>query len=541
MPQPDLPPIPKMYLAQIEGRCSLQYIAENEDRKTWLKEWVDPKQDGKPYTRENNINGSIHCFEIKFPGRVFSNSGRDSILRPVMGKNGIPYIPGSSVKGLFRRVCNRQQKIDYCGDSDHPGKLRFHGAYPKGDWTKLHRVQVEKNGQRITENRYLIEDLVHPQQNRQVQGENQTTAIALISFYQPTLIFEFSSADPETNWQEVEKLLHQALSKGLGGKTSNGYGFASSPDWTQKGSELYNQSLHISLTGTGVSSKLLSGEPEFRPHIFKAAIRGHASRLLAGVCHSQARIETEIDLLFGSTNAPGEVEIFWNQSRFTKDDRGKREKNPTYKVDGVLHVLSLENQKFINSVVQFAYIMGGFGKTWRRISHKDFYPEYVKQERKFDIGCHWDSPDAINGLNVQTTEGLNNFLTQLHSDSLEYLRLNLAQSLNNWREAWHPNRVAVYSQVVEKSQAVSLFHQESGHPFKTTLAISGRQVEDSPPTTVSSVWHRMLPLPNNQYLEIVTVFHGDRTPWNNQLKPFIQEIKTKLKITNPTWGNKPEL
>jgi CRISPR-associated protein Cmr6 len=139
MPQPDLPPIPKMYLAQIEGRCSLQYIAENEDRKTWLKEWVDPKQDGKPYTRENNINGSIHCFEIKFPGRVFSNSGRDSILRPVMGKNGIPYIPGSSVKGLFRRVCNRQQKIDYCGDSDHPGKLRFHGAYPKGDWTKLHR------------------------------------------------------------------------------------------------------------------------------------------------------------------------------------------------------------------------------------------------------------------------------------------------------------------------------------------------------------------------------------------------------------------
>jgi CRISPR-associated protein Cmr6 len=55
----------------------------------------------------------------------------------------------------------------------------------------------------------------------------------------------------------------------------------------------------------------------------------------------------------------------------------------------------------------------------------------------------------------------------------------------------------------------------------------------------------MLPLPDNKYLEIVTVFHADRTPWKrqgaDQLKPFIQAIKSELKITSPTWGNDAKL
>jgi CRISPR-associated protein Cmr6 len=61
----------------------------------------------------------------------------------------------------------------------------------------------------------------------------------------------------------------------------------------------------------------------------------------------------------------------------------------------------------------------------------------------------------------------------------------------------------------------------------------------------SYVWHRMLPLHDNQYLEIVTIFHGDRTPWKrqgqDQLKPFITAIKSALKITTPTWGDASKL
>jgi CRISPR-associated protein Cmr6 len=52
---------------------------------------------------------------------------------------------------------------------------------------------------------------------------------------------------------------------------------------------------------------------------------------------------------------------------------------------------------------------------------------------------------------------------------------------------------------------------------------------------VSSVWHRMLPISNNKYLEIVTVFHGDRTPWDNQLNPFIQALESIG--MSQTWGN----
>jgi CRISPR-associated protein Cmr6 len=57
--------------------------------------------------------------------------------------------------------------------------------------------------------------------------------------------------------------------------------------------------------------------------------------------------------------------------------------------------------------------------------------------------------------------------------------------------------------------------------------------------------HRMLPIEGNKYLEIVTVFHGDRTPkspWRHrtegdQLKPFIESLENAQ--LNLTWGTRP--
>ncbi len=541
-------PIPKMYLAQIEGRCSLQYTAEDVDRQQGLKEWVDPKQDGEPYQHNKNnfqlgVNVSKLCVEIQFPGRVFSNCGKDSILRPVLGKNGIPFIPGSSIKGLFKRVCNNQQKIDYCGNADRPGKLRFHGAYPVGNWTGRIRVPVRENGQIVQRTCYLIEDLVHPQQKRQVEAEDITSASAFISFYQPTMIFEFSSADKQINWQEVEQLLRQALSQGIGGKTSTGYGFAAPPDYAKSGSTLYQQALHINLEGTGVSSKLLSKKHEFRPNMFKAALRGHVCRFLAGISNKEQLIKDNADELFGSTNAPGTVQIYWDKLRQPNyDTRGRKANNSTYSHQGVLHILSSPNdQDFINHVLQFAFILGEFGKSWRRIAHELFYQEYFNQPQKFDIGCHWKCPNS-NWVNVKSTKDLKTFLDSLQATCRKYLQNSSVQPLARWREAWHPERVLVYSQVVNDSQVVRLFHN---HTFKTTPAIGGRKPGDKRPTFVSSVWHRMLPLPNNQFLEIVIIFHGDRTPWQrqgqDQLKPFITAIKSALEITTPTWGYESKL
>ena len=558
------PRIPKMYLAQIEGRCSLQYTAEDADRQQWLKEWVDPKQDGEPYQHnEQNIqlgvDGSKFRIKVKFSGRIFSNCGQDSILRPVLGKNGIPFIPGSSIKGLFKRVCNNEQKIRYCGDADSPGKLRFHGAYPVGNWTGRITVSANENGQIVNRTCYLIEDLVHPQQKRQVETEDTTSASALISFYQPTMIFEFSSADKLIDWQEVQQLLRQALRQGVGGKTSTGYGFAAdvAPDCAQSGSTLYQQALHIELEGTGVSSKLLSKNPEFRPNIFKATLRGHVYRWLAGVCDNEQLVKNKADELFGSTNAPGNVQIYWQQFRKPKyDTKGRRANNPTYTTKGELHILSSPHDRtFTDSVLRFAFIMGGFGKSWRRIAHELFYQEYIQQERKFDIGCHWKCFAPSDWVNIQSAEELKSFLDSLQKLCCSYLNLNVSsvRPLARWREAWHPDRVLVYSKVVTDSKIVRLFHNEN---FKTTPAIGGRKPGDERPTSVSSVWHRMLPLPNNQYLEIVTIFHGDRTPWmreeknrltgklelKNQLPSFIEAIKEQFQEPNmlPTWGRELE-
>ncbi|MEG4420786.1 RAMP superfamily CRISPR-associated protein [Microcoleus sp. LAD1_D5] len=534
-----------MYLAQIEGRCSLQYTAEDEDRQQWLKEWIDPKNDGESYQhkkRETRLGSdNIYRIELKFPWRVFSNGGKDSIPRPVLGKNGIPFIPGSSIKGLFKRVCNSKQKKLYCGDENNPGCLRFHGAYPIGNWAKNITVTETKDGVKTTKVCYLIEDVVHPQQKRQIEKETTTSASALISFYEPTFSFEFSNVNENINWTEVESILHQALSRGLGGKTSTGYGFVDSPEYAKPTSSLYNNAEHIRLEGTGVSSKLINGQPEFRPNLFKATLRGHTIRLLSGLINDKL-IDRYIDRLFGSTNNPGSLQLYWeNKKKISFDKKGRKETNPTYKVEGILHICSQNTQEvsLIGLVIKFAFILGGFGKSWRRVSHEQFYKEYFQAQNKYDIGCHWKSLDE-GWIDIKNSDDLGKFLGKVRNDFQKYLGSNPNyQPSNKWREVWHPDRVAVYSNVVQKSEVIELFHNEV---FKYTPAIGGRNLGDKRPTAVSSVWHRMLPIGDGNYLEIVTLFHHARSDWKhktqgNQLSNFIQELESAGLTLS--WGSEP--
>jgi CRISPR-associated protein Cmr6 len=539
--------VPMMYRAQIRWRCSLQFAGDNQHLKQWAKEWIRPVSNQQPCyqyaePQKMGLDGSIYRIKVEFPFRLFSNSGQDSIFRPVLGKNGIPFIPGSGVKGLFLRVCqaddranNRSQEDSlakrYCGDADKPGILRFHGAYPIGDWA----------------NRMV--DVVHPQTSWQVKGrrENSETAFALISLYQPQIIFEFSSADPEfngseaeTNWQRVRWLLLEALQRGIGGKTSTGYGMGG--NFPGQPSVSPRCPISAELNGIGVSSVLRGGEPEFRPNLFKASLRGHIARLLAGVCSSENAIHREVERLFGSTNAEGVVKIFW-QSQPSRDEE------LSHDVRGILYIDAPQREvNFLNQVLQFAFTMGGFGKSWRRVWHKDFYNPIHNKKYSRLIGCHWTSSDFDD---IKTRDNLHEFLEALYVSCQNRLGSNPLQS-PNWREAWNPNRVAVYSSsnLVKQSSVIELFHNET---FKTTPAIGGRNPhrehpkEFNPPSFVSSVWHRMLPVGKDQqgedqYLEIVTVFHGayDRhhNPWHregeDQLPLFIQQLKDRqLKLT---WG-----
>ena len=535
--------VPMMYRAQVSGRCSLQYAGNNQDLDDWRDQWIYPRQDGQPHYQNLRpvlgVEKGTYRIEVEFPDRVFSNCGQDSIARPTLGKNGIPFLPGSSVKGLFRRACTEKQAGRYCGDTSDrdnlkPGHLRFHGAYPIGNWADR------------------IVDLVHPQQDRQVGKPNakSASAFALISFYKPHFIFEFSSSDSETNWKEVEWILLQALQLGTGGKTSSGYGVGG--NFPGKPCVNPDAPINVLLHGQGVSSVLRDGTtPEFRPNLFKATLRGHVTRLLGGVSSADQIVKDAVEDWFGRTDQPARVKVFWQERNPTQfQDVGLEKRNPTYRVEGLLYLdllkrkpnrdqdqqrVELEYQsdvEFLQQVVQFAYVMGGFGKSWRRVWHGDFFPRY--HEENFAIGCHWQSRDFEE---IQTAHQLRVLLETLHHLCCQRLNVNRAQP-SNWREAWHPERLGVYTRVGDQSQAIRLFHDET---FKTTLAIGGRKPSDDRPTGISSVWHRMLPLQNNQFLEIVTVFHGDRSPWQrdleDQLKPFLNAIRQNFSLT---WGSIPK-
>jgi CRISPR-associated protein Cmr6 len=549
--------VPMMYRAQVQGRCSLHNAKrDNPDLNTWTEQWTYPGANGEArYQRslpELGQTGDVYRIAVEFPFRLFSNGGQDSIMRPMLGKDGIPVLPGSSVKGLFLRACDDQaQAARYCGRKvseqgklQHlPGEmpLRFLGAYPLGDWANR------------------VVDLVHPQGNRQIgtgNKEERSTASALISLHKPTMVFEFSCADRAIRWKEVELILMKALQLGVGGKTSSGYGLGG--NFLGKPLNTPKSVVNVLLKGEGVSSVLRDGvTPEFRTNLFKAGLRGHLRRLLGGV---NADLADEVaDRWFGNTKAPAAVQLLWQHRepvKFADQDR-----NPTYEVNGMLYA-NIQRQlpreemseaqvqrqhdrgvALLAQVVMFAYVMGGFGKSWRRVWHKAFMPDYHR--KNFAIGCHWLSSDLDE---IQTERQLQAFLDGLYKQCCEYLGIS-EQNVKaaSWREAWSPRRVAVFSQVVSQSEAIGLFHNDV---FKTTPAIGGRNPHPKhpnqfhPPQNISSVWHRMLPLKNGtEFLEIVTVFHGDRTPWNHQqegcqLLKFVQQLEDKnFKLT---WGNAPK-
>jgi CRISPR-associated protein Cmr6 len=47
-------------------------------------------------------------------------------------------------------------------------------------------------------------------------------------------------------------------------------------------------------------------------------------------------------------------------------------------------------KKLLEKLMQFAMVLGGFGKSWRRADHRLFFEDYYENDRyKALIGCHW--------------------------------------------------------------------------------------------------------------------------------------------------------
>ncbi|MGB0563468.1 MAG: RAMP superfamily protein, partial [Spirulinaceae cyanobacterium] len=146
--------IPLAFRAQIEGRCQTQY-PQTKDAERWVNDWVE-NLDSTPYQWPQPQTAQLQTRTYQFDWRFVTNGGQDDgIIRPVIGAGGLPYYPGSSMKGAFRQACTPEQVARYCGREDNDPAaipLRFLGGYVQNeDWSEK------------------LLDLTHPQQKWQVQ------------------------------------------------------------------------------------------------------------------------------------------------------------------------------------------------------------------------------------------------------------------------------------------------------------------------------------------------------------------------------------
>ena len=529
--------IPLMFQAPVKGRGQIQYIAEPKQVYRWVDEWTEGA--GKEVPR---FAADAKTKEYKITWRFVSNSGQDEdIIRPVIAGNGFPYYPGASMKGAFLRACTPEQAKRYCGgqlnpSTTQPGILRFHGGYPQDDsWKEQELV-----------------DVVHPQEDWQIKGNEAHSAFIQISLHEPTLVFGISSTKilNDSEWITIWGIWEKALERGIGSRVSAGYG--------QPVKHPETKLLSVGLCGQGLASQLINKSGEFRPNMFKAALRGHTLRLFSSVTDEASATELTRELWGGFRGKNGAVVgllgIAFNAVELEIDKyRYRNNTMPIYDLEnGNLHILCMrkvsdEYKKELGALVfkllQFSLLFAGFGKSWRRVDHRIFFPEYLKDNYKPMIGCHWEFVERAEKLYVPTNslDNITKFLESLNSTITKWVVANGKKTNNNisdWREIWHPNKVQVWARVAEDeddSLAVGWFHA----PYKNNQSIKGSALTGKI-GQIGRTWHRMYPryrkLPDgkmrrigNEYVEILTIF-PDTSDTTKDFIRFLSNSDFKLLI-----------
>jgi CRISPR-associated protein Cmr6 len=496
--------IPMMFRAQIGGRCQPQRVVDNrhtdepQDAERWTEEWTD-----RAYPQAPEFGTQVQRRDYRLSWRFVTNGGQDDgIIRPVIGARGWPFYPGSSMKGLFRKACTPDQAKRYCGDRNKldPGiiSLRFHGGYPvDGSWQDQ------------------LLDIIHPQQDRQVKQEKKTSAFAQISLYKPTLKFGISCdrSLPLDEWETIWSIWEKALGSGLGCRVSSGYGQVAG----LTGDVLYK----AKLKGQGQAAKLLDQTGEFRPNIFRAALRGHALRIFGGLTEARTA-ERLVDELFGSVQGKGHVGLLsmaFEDSALTLDSFGSGSyAQPTYRVEGELRWLlarSIGDEErevlklLVQKLLQFGMVLGGFGKSWRRVDHRLCYESYYEGAKpKPLIGCHWqwDRADARelgrNNPIKRGVEDVGSFLDEVREVARRWMALQPGVRLTggtDWREAWHPGNVQVWgrlSEGMEDCEAVGWLHgayQKADRALRRDAGSIYQSSVTGKLGTIGHLWHRMYP------------------------------------------------
>jgi len=524
--------VPMMFRAQTAGRSQLQRVQRNvpqQDAELWASEWIE-----KAYPDAPDFGEGVQTRISTISWRFVTNSGQDDgVIRPVIGARGWPYYPGSSMKGIFSRACTPEQRERYCGKDIHngdfePGILRFHGGYPTSDTWQDNLV-----------------DIVHPQQDWQVKDDEKTAgAFVQISLYKPELKFGISCSEAltESEWETIWNIWEAALSTGIGCRVCAGYG----QPRKQSGDVIYR----CQLRGQGQASKLLDGEGEFRPNIFRAAIRGHALRIFGGLTDAETT-EILVETLFGGVRSRQEkvglLSMNFHETSLDIEDFGRGSYAvPSYNVEGSLNwLLTPQKPKFpdaerqalqnlIKALTRFAVLLGGFGKSWRRADHRLFFPEYYETENiKPLIGCHWQwgERSLLPDVRVRKLEQVGQFIDEVRQVAIDWMKLKGYNfNPNNyayWRESWHPETLQVWGRLANEAEDCEAIRWLHG-PYREAIPrarISEGSIYRSTVTGevghIGRLWHRMYPLVRlvksnnpkqpiprvtNQYFELLTIF-----------------------------------
>ncbi len=317
---------------------------------------------------------------------------------------------------------------------------------------------------------------------------------------------------------------------------------------------MVNQSSRLErsfIKGQGQAAKLLDGTSEFRPNIFRAAIRGHALRIFGGLTDANTA-DRLVEQLFGGVQGQGTVGLLsmvFQESYLEIETFGQGTyEQPIYKVEGDLiwkltrSLLSDQQEtltKLIAALTRFAMVFGGFGKSWRRADHRLFYEEYYDHGYNPLIGCHWTwagERSLIRDVQVRKLEKLGEFIENVRQVAQDWMQLQGEQPhpqnwAKSWREAWHPDKVQVWGRLAESAddcEAIRWLHGPYREAIPRASLPEGSIYQSSVTGKVNQIgrlWHRMYPLirlvkdPANpakpkplltrQFFELLTFFPDD--------------------------------
>ena len=151
------------------------------------------------------------------------------------------------------------------------------------------------------------------------------------------------------------------------------------------------------------------------------------------------------------------------------------------------------------------------------------------------IGCHWEFAQTSEEFYIPVPElsSITEFINNIREDTIAWVRSEVPgyqpnSYVQNWREAWHPNKVQVWGRFAKngQSQAVQWFHDTNRLKDSSLAGKMGQ---------IGRIWHRMYPRYviqedgkltrlENKYVELLTIFPDES---NDKSQQFMNFLSTK--------------